>query len=387
MSKIFINRDIAQYIQELDHYYKVITVTGPRQSGKTTLIRHLYPDYAYFSLEDLDIRRIAKDDPRGFLDGSSKGMILDEIQNVPELLSYIQGIVDADSERRFILSGSSQFSMMKKVSQSLAGRTAIVELMPMSYNELRDTLEEKNFDTFLFDGFYPAICSNANKPEFFYPNYVKTYLERDVRDMLAIKDLLQFETFLRLCAGRIGSLFNASQLAGEVGVSVNTIKSWLSVLQASYIITLLQPYYANSSKRLIKTPKLYFWDTGLACYLLGINSPSQLNYDKMRGPLFENFIIAETLKSKCNTGSAEEISFYRDGHQNEVDLIIKKDGLLTAVEIKSAQTYHPDFQKGINAFASNFGSLLRTKAVVYAGDIEHNGDFKLLNYKHLSSIL
>lgn len=280
-------------------------------------------------------------------------MILDEVQHAPALISYIQGIVDEHPERRFILSGSSQFAMLKKITQSLAGRTAIFELLPMSY-----------------------------------PNYVKTYLERDVRDLLQIKDMMQFQTFLRLCAGRVGSLFNASELSNEVGVSANTIKSWLSVLQASYVITLLPPYFENSRKRLTKPPKLYFNDTGLACYLLSIESPQQLLHNKMRGHLFENFVVAESLKHRYNQGKESNLYFYRDINQNEVDLIFRHGENFQAIEIKSAQTYNVSFEKGLKVFESAFGQHVTGKAIVYCGELENTvADVKLLNYKHLELLL
>lgn len=236
-------------------------------------------------------------------------MILDEVHNAPNLLSYIQGMVDNDADRRFILSGSSQFAMLKKVTQSLAGRTAVFELLPLSYSEIREQVTDTPLDNLLFNGFYPAIYSGRNIPKFLYPAYMKTYLDKDVRDLLQIKDMMQFHTFIRLCAGRIGSLFKASELANEIGVSSHTVTAWLSVLQASYIVFLLPPYFENTRKRLTKTPKLYFTDTGLACHLLGIESPEQLARDKMRGALFENFIVTEALKRRYNQGKESNLYF------------------------------------------------------------------------------
>ena len=278
----FIDRELATVIKEAAKYFSVITVTGPRQSGKTTLLQNIFSELPYFSLENLDIQNFAINDPVAFLNQHPDGMILDEVHNAPSLLSYIQGIVDADPKRRFVLSGSSQFAMLKKVTQSLAGRTAVFELLPFSYSETKELSKDQSVDELLFNGFYPAIYAEKNIPKFLYPSYVKTYLEKDVRDLLQVKDMMQFQTFIRLCAGRVGSLFNASELSNEVGVSSNTITSWLSVLQASYIVMLLPPYFENSRKRLTKTPKLYFIDTGLATYLLGIESAEQLSRDKMR---------------------------------------------------------------------------------------------------------
>jgi predicted AAA+ superfamily ATPase len=383
MKAEFIRRNIASTISDATKYFPVITITGPRQSGKTTLIRHLFEYLPYYSLENLDIRRFAVGDPVAFLNQHTEGMILDEVQNAPELLSYIQGIVDENPDRRFILSGSSQFSMLRTITQSLSGRTAIFELLPMSYTEVKAQADEKSLDELLFDGFYPAIYAQKNTASFLYPNYVKTYLERDVRDLLQVRDMMQFQTFLRLCAGRVGNLFNASELSNEVGLSVNTVKSWLSVLQTSYIVTLLPPWFENTTKRLTKTPKLYFVDTGLACYLLGIETPQQLSRDRKRGDLFENFIVTEALKRRYNLGKESNLFFYRDSHQNEVDLLIRHGDRFDAAEIKSAQTFNTDFEKGLRVVDKALDGRIDSKTVVYAGSFENTaGDIKLLNYKN-----
>ena len=352
MEHTYIHRELSDVIKEAARYFPVITVTGPRQSGKTTLIRNEFGQLPYYSLENLDVRSYAENDPVAFLNQHPEGMILDEVHNAPDLLSYIQGIVDEHPERRFILSGSSQFAMMRKVSQSLAGRTAVFELLPLSYSEIKEQAEDKPLDDLLFDGFYPAIYAGRNVPKFLYPSYLKTYLDKDVRDLLQIKDMMQFHTFIRLCAGRIGSLFKASELANEIGASSHTITAWLSVLQASYIVTLLPPYFENSRKRLTKTPKLYFTDTGLACNLLGIESAQQLARDKMRGALFENFIVMEALKSRYNRGKESNLYFYRDSNGEWIN------------------------------------EPVLGKAVIYAGSFENTaGDTKLLNYMHLRDIM
>ncbi|OJV36409.1 MAG: AAA family ATPase [Bacteroidia bacterium 43-41] len=385
MEKEFIKRDIAAVMLEMHRYFPVITMTGPRQSGKTTLLRHVFDRFPYYSLENLDVRRFALNDPVGFLTQHPEGMILDEVQNAPDLLSYIQGMVDENTEKRFVLSGSSQFSVIRQITQSLAGRTGVLELLPLSYGEVKKQADEKELDNVLLTGFFPALYAGKNIPGLLYPSYVKTYLERDVRDLLQIKDMMQFQTFLRLCAGRIGSLFNAAELSGEVGVSANTIKSWLSVLQASYIITLLPPFYENTRKRLIKTPKLYFCDTGLACYLLGIETEQQLARDKMRGHLFENFIVMEAVKSRYNKGKESNLFFYRDSNGVEVDLILKNGSDYTAIEIKSSKTYHPDFETGIRSLSSLLKNRLTDKAILYAGDFENDtAEIKLLNYKKMN---
>lgn len=388
MEAKYIHRELSSVLEEAYRYFSVITVTGPRQSGKTTLIRNLFPHLPYYSLESLDIRSFAENDPIAFLNQNEEGMILDEVHNAPDLLSYIQGIVDEHPDKRYILSGSSQFAMLKRVTQSLAGRTTVFELMPLSYSETKDLTADVPLDKLLFNGFYPAIYSGRNVPEFLYPAYMKTYLDRDVRDLLQIKDMMQFHIFIKLCAGRIGSLFKASELANEIGVSPNTITSWLSVLQASYIVTLLPPYFENTSKRLTKMPKLYFLDTGLACYLLGIESPEQLSRDKMRGALFENFVVTEALKQRYNQGKESNLYFYRDSNQNEIDLLLKRNTRLYGIEIKSSMTYHKDFEKALKRIDEWVKAPVDGKAVVYAGDFENTaGEIKLLNYTNMDEVL
>ncbi|MGN0188137.1 MAG: ATP-binding protein [Candidatus Cryptobacteroides sp.] len=388
MEAKYIRRELSAVIEEAYRYFSVITLTGPRQSGKTTLIRNLFPHLPYYSLENLDIRSFAENDPVAFLNRHTEGMILDEVHNAPNLFSYIQGIVDDDADRRFILSGSSQFAMLKNITQSLAGRAAVFELLPMSFSEIREMTADTPLDQLLFKGFYPAIHSGRNVPKFLYPAYVKTYLDKDVRDLLQIKDMMQFHTFIRLCAGRIGSLFKASELANEIGVSSHTVTAWLSVLQASYIVVLLPPYFENTRKRLTKAPKLYFSDTGLACYLLGIESPEQLSRDKMRGALFENFVVMEALKRRYNQGKESNLYFYRDSNQNEIDLLLKKGSGLYGIEIKSSMTYHTDFEKALKQMDGWIKESVEGKAVVYAGTLENaSGEISLLNYAHLDEVL
>ncbi|MDD3299722.1 MAG: ATP-binding protein [Bacteroidales bacterium] len=385
MGDVFINRSLVKTAREAFKYFPVLTITGPRQSGKTTMIKSEFTHLPYFSMEDIDIRRFAMNDPRGFLNQHPKGMILDEVQNTPELLSYIQGLVDEDSSKRYILSGSSQFSVIKQITQSLAGRTAMLELLPLSYQEIKSEADKKSLDNILYSGFYPAIYAGKNIPKLLYPSYTKTYLERDVRDLLNVKDIMLFQKFMRLCAGRIGSLFVASDLASELGVTVNTIKSWLSVLQASYIITMLPPWFENTTKRLVKTPKLYFCDTGLASYLLDIENEKLLMRDKMRGHLFENFIITEALKFRYNQGKESNLYFVRDSNGNEVDLILKHGDSFKCIEVKSSQTYNSEFEKGLKSVDSILGDRITDKAIIYAGDYENTeGKIKLINYKNIS---
>ncbi|MCR5313156.1 MAG: ATP-binding protein [Bacteroidaceae bacterium] len=372
-TKAVVRREISAEVNEAMKYFPVITITGPRQSGKTTFVKSHFPHLTYYTLEDLDTRANATSDPRTFLNRHIDGMILDEVQNVPELLSYIQGIVDEHPEKRFILSGSNNFTLLKSITQSLAGRSCVFELMPMSLAEVAGWVRNITLDELLFNGLFPAICTNRMTPKYMYPAYIKTYIERDVRLVTNVKDLMLFRTFMRLCAGRIGSVFNASELANEVGVSANTILSWVSVLQMSYIIYLLPPYFENSRKRLTKSPKLYFCDTGLACALLGIRSSEELSTNSMRGHLFENLIVTEAYKSCLNSMTEPSLYFYRDSNQNEVDLLhVVPDGM-KAFEIKSAATYSAYFEKTLKSLPTWVKPKIVERSVVYSGTEEREG--------------
>lgn len=386
MDNNFIPRAMSASIVEAANFFPVVTLTGPRQSGKSTLLRHLYADLPYFSMEDPDVRIIVKDDPRGFLSQYNRGLIIDEVQNVPELLSYIQGFVDNDPKCKFYLTGSSQFGLLKSVSQSLAGRSAVFELLPLSLSEISTIDGGISTDGFLYRGFYPALWSGRNLPKYLFPNYVKTYIERDVRDLLSIKDLDLFQRFIKLCAARIGSLFNASELSNELGVAANTVNSWLSVLQASYLIYLLPPFYTNTRKRLTKSPKIYFTDCGLASFLLEIDSPQTLNRDKMRGHLFENMVIMDFLKNRYNAGNNGGLYFYRDSNGNEIDLLVKNGSKYDCYEIKSAATFHPDFIKGLRSFEKAFPELTRDQTVIYSGeDMPSFNGVSIVNYRQMTS--
>ncbi|MCI6511115.1 MAG: ATP-binding protein [Prevotella sp.] len=385
MKQAYIKRKIESTILEAAKYFPVITVTGPRQSGKTTMLKHIFPHLHYYSLEDLDTRSFAMEDPVRFLHLHEDGMILDEVHNYPELLSYIQGIVDEQPHKKFVLSGSSNFALLKKVSQSLAGRSGVFELMPLSIEEVKGQIEYvDDADQLLYQGLYPAVCSCKNIPKFLYPSYVKTYLERDVRDLLNVKDMRLFNMFLKLCAGRIGSVFNASEIAGEIGVSSKTIQAWVSILQASYVVYLLPPYFENSRKRLTKSPKMYFCDTGLACTLLGIESAEQLAFDKMRGHLFENLIVVELLKRRLNEGKESNLYFYRDSNQNEVDILVNNGSSLDAIEVKSAMTYNPSFEKALLKVNEWVNPPVGKRTIIYAGTLEDDkSDIRLLNYRNM----
>ena len=383
-NNLYLNRTMEDVIKEASQYFSVISVTGPRQSGKSTLLKHLFPDIPRYSMKDVNVREFAEHDPVAFLHQHPKGMFIDEVQKVPQLLEYIQGIVDDNPDCRFLLTGSSNFELLHGLCESLPGRAGVYELLPMTYHESESTMSAKPLDEFLYNGLYPAICAEKNKARLFYPSYVKTYLERDVRDLLKIKDQMQFMKFMKLCAARVGSIFNASELAGQIGVDSKTITNWLSVLQASYLVTLLPPYYENISKRLVKSPKLYFNDPGLACYLLDIESPRQLARDKMRGAIFENYVVMEVIKHRYNRGLLNGVYFYRDSNQNEVDILLKEEGEITAIEVKSSMTYHTSFEADISHLSDWIKTPVVNKMIVYTGDFENTtSDIKVLNYRHL----
>lgn len=388
MNEKYINRKIEQEILQAAKYFSVISVTGPRQSGKSTLLKHLFPDFDRYSLKDVHIREFAINDPVAFLHQTESGMMIDEVQKVPQLMEYIQGIVDENPDRKFLLTGSSNFELLHELSESLPGRAGIFELLPMSLEESADSTKDKETDRLLFDGFYPAVISGKNTGRYFYPSYVKTYIEKDVRDLLNIKDQLQFMKFMKLCAARVGSLFNASELGAELGVDSKTISHWLSVLQASYLIVLLPPYYENISKRLVKTPKLYFVDPGLACYLLDIETPKQLGRDKMRGAIFENMVVMECLKHRYNQGRDGGVYFYRDSNQKEVDVLLKQEGEITAIEVKSSMTYNPSFEDTIRKLPEWINTPVFRQAIVYNGDFENRaGQIALINFRSLPQLL
>lgn len=384
----YIHREIEAELVKLESQYPVFVITGPRQSGKTTLARHKYPNLPYFSFENPDIRVMALTDPRAFLKNIPDGAILDEVQHVPDLISYLQQIVDENREKsRFILTGSNQFLLMNKITQSLAGRTAILKLLPLSLKEIssHNTMLTSEL---IFNGFYPVVHSRQADPTKTYRNYYETYLERDLRHLLQIKDLSLFQKFVRICAGRIGNLFNASAIAGETGISVSTAKSWISILEASYVIMQLQPYYDNINKRLIKSPKLYFFDTGLACYLLGIENIVQVTRDPLYGALFENMVIMDAVKYRYNKGFDHNLYFFRDSHHSEIDLIYKRANELIPIEIKSAQTYHPDFMKGIRYIKKLYPDRIPRSFLTYDGDIELiQNDTEIVNFRKLSAKL
>jgi predicted AAA+ superfamily ATPase len=379
-----ITRDIAEELARSAAEYPVVTILGPRQSGKTTLARLVFPDKPYFSLEDPDVRIAAETDPRGFLGQIEGGGILDEVQRLPALLSYIQGMVDKDARHgRFILTGSHQPQLHEAISQSLAGRTAMLTLWPFSLHELR--LYESARDPFdlIYRGCFPRLHEEGLEPRRFYNGYLQTYVERDVRALIQLRDLSQFQKFLTLLAGRVGQVVNLASLGNDVGVSSTSIRNWISVLKASYIVFELPPFFENIQKRVIRSPKIFFTDVGLASFLLGIHSAEQASRDPLCGNLYENFIITDIVKGALNKGIRPEVYFFRDSHGNEVDLLIREKGVLIPVEIKSGATFSVDFIKGLELFQT-----LEIKRVA-AGAVLYNGDqpFKVRDIRILNPLL
>ena len=363
-----IPRTLSDKISGLFTKFPVVALLGPRQSGKTTLLRHLYPDIPYLSLENPDVRRFAVEDPRRFLATHGHPCIIDEAQHAPELFSYLQQVVDeTDRPGLYLISGSQHFLLSERVSQTLAGRVAVLNLLPLSLEELGED-GPPDADAAMLRGFYPRLYGNAIDPSDFYPSYIATYVERDVRLVKNITDLSAFQRFMRLCAGRAGGLLNLSQLGNDCGITHNTAAAWLSVLEAGFIAFPLPPFHANYNKRVIKSPKLYFYDTGLACSLLGIENTRQLATHPMRGHLFENLIVSELFKYRLHRGKRPNCYFWRDKTGNEVDCIIEQAGRVVPVEIKAGQTINADFLKGLAVFNAIRGET--GGYVVYGGEPE-----------------
>ncbi len=361
-----IRREATSYLKDLALQFKVIAVVGPRQSGKTTLVKEVFPEKPYINLELPDIRAFAQSDPRAFLEPYLlTGAILDEVQRVPDLFSYIQVFTDEQEKSgHFILSGSNNFLLQENITQSLAGRVAYLQLLPFSISEINATkltLEEQ-----LYKGFYPPLYDKEVKVDYFYANYVRTYIERDVRLLKNIENLATFERFLHLCAGRVGQLVNKSSLGLEAGIDHKTVESWLSILEASYIIFRLQPHHKNYNKRVVKMPKLYFYDVGLATSLLGIQQTDQLNLHPFKGALFENLVIVELLKSRWNNGERNNLYFWRNNRGNEIDVIVDNGLQLEPIEIKSGKTITEAYFTGIKYWKKLTGEQNGT--VIYAGD-------------------
>ena len=382
-----IPREIKPILLKSAKGYPVVTLTGPRQSGKTTLVKSAFPEHHYCNLEHPEVRALATEDPKSFFAMYPEPLIIDEVQRVPELLSWIQVQVDETQKPgSYILTGSHQFQLLEAISQSLAGRTALLRLLPFSISELNQYQGVSDKGTLLHRGFMPRIYDAGLEPSELYRNYYQTYVERDVRQLIQIKNLTLFERFMKLLAGRVGQVLNLHGLSGEVGVSSTTLREWLSVLEASYIIFRLPPYYENFGKRLVKSPKLYFVETGLAAWLLGIENASQAMRDPLHGNLFENMVVADALKHRLNSGADPNLYFWRDSNGNEVDLIWDYNRELVPIEIKSAMTWNKGFanriqwmQKAIHQTTSGY--------VVYAGDFFPETDqYKVVSFKDLAKV-
>ncbi|MDO8345803.1 MAG: ATP-binding protein [Cellvibrio sp.] len=384
-----IKRHIEPEFLQLLGEYPIVTILGPRQAGKTTLARQLLPDYAYVNLEHPETRNFALDDPKAFLAQYPGKVIFDEIQRLPELLSYLQVAVDNQRENgRYVLTGSHQLALREAIAQSLAGRTAILHLLPFSIAELVDNdLGFVKAEDYIYQGFLPRIYDQQQRPSTAYANYYQTYVERDVRQLINLKDVAQFQKFMKLVAGRVGQLMDYSSLAGDVGVSATTIKHWLSILEASFILYKLPPYFENFGKRVIKTPKYYFIDTGLLCFLLGIENPAQVTRDPLIGQLFENLVVIDVLKNFYNKGKLDNLYFFRDSNGLEADLLLQQGRQLMPIEIKSSSTYKPELLKGLKRILE-LSPLMFNAHLVYAGDaMEFSNGINAIRFDELASRL
>ncbi len=383
----YIKRDLENYLQYMSEKFPVVTVTGPRQSGKSTLVRHAFPDKPYISCEDPDVRMFAAKDPRGFLQ-TYQNAVIDEVQKVPQIFSYIQTHVDrTDDPGQFVLTGSTDFLLIEKITQSLAGRTAVLRLLPFALNEVHGMQGFERYEDYLFNGFYPRLYKMNIPPKDFYPGYVQTYIERDVRAIKNISNLGQFQLFLKMCAGRTGQLLNLSSLGNECGISHTTAKSWIAVLQASYIVFLLNPHFENFNKRLVKMPKLYFYDPGLAAYLLEIHSVSQLQTHYCKGALFESMIICDIIKQNFNQGKPGNCYFWRDKNGNEIDCLVDKGNVFTPIEIKSGKTIASDYFKGIDYFVKAAGKKSSKPYLIYGGtEQQHRTNAQVIPWNRLEQL-
>lgn len=364
-----IPRLLGDSLRECIRYFPAIYVGGPRQSGKTTLLRGTFPTLPYANLEDPDVRMFAETDPRGFLASFPAGAVLDEAQRVPHLFSYLQHVLDSNPQLRFVLSGSQNFLLMEKITQSLAGRVGILNLLPLGFEELPvETSGGLSALQWAWQGGFPVLYDRGSPPHLVFPNYVETYLQRDVRLLQNVGDLNRFNRFVRLAAGRSGQLLELSSLARDADVSVNTVKSWLSVLEASYLVIFLQPYFERYNKRLIKSPKLYFTDTGLLCYLLNITSPDELRTHYFYGNIMETMLLMEWYKKSTHRGQRPRFWFWRDSNGNEIDLLIEEAGDLRAIEFKASQTFNSRHFSGLAWWQKVSGTKPEACSVVYLGE-------------------
>jgi len=384
MANDFINRAISSEIKRLKSHFPVIVLTGPRQSGKTTLSKNLFANYHYIDVMRVTEKELIEAAPENFLKKYASGLIIDEAQSYPELFTYIKIVADELPDSNFVLTGSNNFALMEKVTESLAGRAATLVLLPLSLDELTSEKLTTNTNTLLFNGGYPAVWSKKIPAVDLCRQYYNLYIERDVRQLINIKDLSKFQIFIKLCAGRIGTEFNAQSLSNEIGISVPTIQEWLSVLEASYLVFRLPPFYENIGKRLIKTSKIYFYDTAIVCFLLGIETSEQLISHPLRGMIFENFVILEFLKNRFNEGKANNLFFYRDQSQYEIDILQQYGQQYRAYEIKSSITFHTDFLKNFKFIKSLLKERLISTKVIYDGsteiNVEENG---VINFRNI----
>ncbi len=385
-----IERQISKRIIVASRQFPIVSLMGPRQGGKTTLVKHLFPKAHYLSFEDPDVRAKVKSDPRGFLSSFKSLVIIDEAQRVPEVFSYIQAIVDERGKNgQFIFTGSQNYLLHEKITQSLAGRVAILNLLPLSFTELKNAEKSiGSLEILLHKGFYPAIWKQRSQPGLLYSSYINTYLERDMRLIQNVSSLSQFQKFLRMCAGRAGQMLNLTSLGNDCGISHNTAKAWLSILESGFIVHLLQPYYENLNKRLVKTPKLYFYDTGLLCHLLDIHEPAQIHSHYLRGALIENFVFGELQKQNFNLLLHNNIYYWRDKTGNEIDFLIPRAANKLLIEVKAGQTMSNDFLKGIDYYRKADKKGKSKSFLVYAGshELTHN-QTKIINWKNVEEML
>ncbi len=365
---MIIKRQISEHLQKMLTKFPIVSLTGPRQSGKTTLLKSVFTNYKYYNLERIDIRDIIMADPMGFLNSAGPYVIFDEVQNLPELFSYIQVVSDdLNTNGQYILSGSQSFILNNHISQSLAGRVSINNLFPFDIMELPQVFDWDVKQT-IIKGFYPRIHDQKIEPEDFYPSYLQTYIERDIRTLKAVENLHNFSRFIGLCAGRIGQILNLTSLANDAGIAVNTAKSWLSLLEASYIVFLLQPYFNNFNKRIIKSPKIYFYDTGIASSILRISNPEILQTHYLYGALFENLVIGEIIKSQAHNGKRPSVYYWHESNGMEIDCIVDNgEGETFAIEIKGGQTFNPGYLKNLKLFPDSSEKKKIKKYLIYQG--------------------
>ena len=376
----------------MNEYFSV-SIFGPRQCGKTTLAKTLFPSFSYANLEDMNVRSLAKNDPEEFFTRFPEPVIIDEIQRVPELLSTVQVRIDKNQKKgQYLITGSQQISLKSSISQSLAGRTAIVQMLPLSISELYSANIKLDRDSQLVSGFMPFLYAESGHSPFeYYKNYVNTYLERDIVQIVAVHDVIRFEKFMRLLAGRVGQLVNNSALATEVGVSSTTIGSWLSILEASHVIYTLKPWFKNRNSQVVKTPKIYFCDTGLVSYLLGIETPEQMIRDPLLGNIFENFVVIEALKTRLNLGLEPNLYFFRNSNGLEIDLILQEQNKLKLFEIKSGKSLNDEFCRNMKNFSAKYNEDIvsdSTKGtVIYSGETyESYKDFGFYNFSNIPQL-